>query len=232
MMSHRKKGRSDMWGHFKLIAPDKVRCLLCVAELKYHGNTSSMIRHYASKHGSTLNQGEINKVDEKPDLDEALVNMLVKEPEPFSIVDALLLNDTEEPPRKKVRSDMWEYFKHISPDQVRCSLCSAVLKYHQNTSSMVRHYTTKHGGPVNQGKTNKEDRKRVLDEALVNMLVKDSQPFSIVDDCGFKEFVALLDPTYTLPSKQALKQMVIQRYGGQKNTIKGHAEDEDSDTDC
>lgn len=72
----------------------------------------------------------------------------------------------------------------------------------------------------------------MLDEALVNMLVKDSQPFSIVDDCGFKEFVALLDPTYTLPSKQALKQMVIQRYGGQKNTIKGHAEDEDSDTDC
>ncbi|KAJ4924370.1 hypothetical protein JOQ06_000610 [Pogonophryne albipinna] len=41
------------------------------------------------------------------------------------------------------------------------------------------------------------------------MVVKDSQPFSIVDDCGFKELVALLDPTYTLPSRRALKDMVI-----------------------
>ena len=55
-----------------------------------------------------------------------------------------------------------------------------------------------------------EDRKKKLDEALVNMVVKDSQPFSIVND--FKEFVALLDPTYTPSTRQALKNMVLQRY--------------------
>ncbi|KAJ4937703.1 hypothetical protein JOQ06_002335 [Pogonophryne albipinna] len=32
------------------------------------------------------------------------------------------------------------------------------------------------------------------------MVVKDSQPFSIVDDRGFKELVALLDPRYTIQS--------------------------------
>lgn len=152
-------------------------------------------------------------------------------------------------------------------------VCSAELKYHGSTSSMIRHYTAKHGAVVNQGKANKGsinlsyfchrwqkktetqyasashfylfsflsacllfcvlgDRKRELDEALVNMLVKDSQPFSIVDDCGFKEFVALLDPTYTLPSKQTLKDMVIQRYKGQMSKIKAHIEDGDSDLDC
>lgn len=64
------------------------------------------------------------------------------------------------------------------------------------------------------------DRKPKLDEALVNMVVKDSQPFSIVDDCGFKEFVALLDPTYTLPSRRALKNMVLQRYEEEKTKAK------------
>ena len=44
------------------------------------------------------------------------------------------------------------------------------------------------------------DRKQQLDEALVNMVVEGSQPFSIVEDGGFKAFVALLDPTYTMPS--------------------------------
>ncbi|XP_078030269.1 E3 SUMO-protein ligase ZBED1-like [Epinephelus lanceolatus] len=145
-----------------------------------------------------------------------------------------------EPARKRGRSDMWEHFNLIAPDkplgysfidsncifiykllslQVRCLVCSTELKYHGNTSSMIRHFTAKHGA-TNQGNTNQVDRKRELDEALVNMVVKDSQPFSIVDDCGFKEFVALLDPTYTLPSRRALKNMVVQRYEEEKTKAK------------
>ncbi|XP_047203741.1 uncharacterized protein LOC124856861 [Girardinichthys multiradiatus] len=231
----RKRGRSDMWEYFSQITPDKVRCSVCSAELKYHGNTSSMIRHFATKHGVAVNQGKTNKEDQKQDGDEALVNMLVKDSQPFSIVDALLLSDSMERPRKTGRSDMWEYFSQITPDKVRCSVCSAELKYHGNTSSMIRHFSTKHGVPINQGKTNQEGRKRELDEALVNMLVKDSQPLSIVDDCGFKEFVALLDPTYTLPSKLALKDMVIQRYKQRKTMVKAHEQedgDSDPDPDC
>lgn len=48
------------------------------------------------------------------------------------------------------------------------------------------------------------------------MVVKDSQPFSIVDDEGFKEFVGKLDPTYTLPSRQVLKKMVVEKYEEEK----------------
>ncbi|KAM4582790.1 zinc finger BED domain-containing protein 4-like [Fundulus diaphanus] len=228
--SPRKKGRSDMWEYFKLITPDRVRCSVCSAELKYHSNTSSMIRHFTSQHGALVKQVKTNEVDQKPDLDDTLVNMLVEHSQPFPKVATLLLSESTESPRKKGRSDMWEYFKLITPDRVRCSVCSAELKYHGNTSSMIRHFTSQHGGAANQGKTSQDDRKRVLDEALVNMLVIDSQPFSIVDDCGFKEFVALLDPAYTLPSKSTLKEMVIQRYKDQM--AKAQAQVGDSDPDC
>ncbi|KAK1889339.1 Zinc finger BED domain containing protein 1 [Dissostichus eleginoides] len=52
------------------------------------------------------------------------------------------------------------------------------------------------------------------------MVVKDSQPFSIVDDCGFKELVALLDSRYTLPSRRVLKEMVVKRYEEEKTKAK------------
>ncbi|KAJ4947657.1 hypothetical protein JOQ06_009690 [Pogonophryne albipinna] len=84
---------------------------------------------------------------------------------------------------------------------------------------MIRHFTAKHGAAVNQGNIH-VDRKRELDGALVNMVVKDSQPFSMVDDCGFKELVALLDPRYTLPSRQVLKEMVVKRYEEEKMKAK------------
>ena len=64
------------------------------------------------------------------------------------------------------------------------------------------------------------DRKQLLDEALVNMVVKDSQPFSIVEDGGFKAFVALLDPTYTMPSRKAVKNMVFRKYEEEKTKAK------------
>ncbi|XP_068190504.1 E3 SUMO-protein ligase ZBED1-like isoform X1 [Antennarius striatus] len=85
---------------------------------------------------------------------------------------------------------------------------------------MIRHFTAKHGAAGNQGTPNQVDWKRELDEALVNLVVKDWQPFSIVDDCGFKEFVGLLDPSYVLPYRRALKSMVLQKYEEEKTKAK------------
>ena len=44
------------------------------------------------------------------------------------------------------------------------------------------------------------------------MVVKESLPFSVVDDEGFKGFVHKLDPTYILPTRQVLKTMVASKY--------------------
>ncbi|CAM4530187.1 unnamed protein product [Leuciscus chuanchicus] len=52
----------------------------------------------------------------------------------------------------------------------------------------------------------------MVNEALVNMVIKDSQPFSIVDDDGFRELLHVLDPTYVIPTRKALKVMVDHKY--------------------
>ncbi|KAL0161617.1 hypothetical protein M9458_045342, partial [Cirrhinus mrigala] len=48
------------------------------------------------------------------------------------------------------------------------------------------------------------------------MIVKDLQPFSIVEDEGFKAFVNKLDPTYVLPTRKTVKTMVRHKYREEK----------------
>ncbi|KAI4823747.1 hypothetical protein KUCAC02_012317 [Chaenocephalus aceratus] len=110
-----------------------------------------------------------------------------------------------EPAKKRRTSPEWEHFDLISPNKVKCLLCSRELGYNNNTSSMLRHYRAIHenkeghgGGPAKARPTRKQD----LDEALANLIVKDTQPFSVVEDVGFRACVALLDPNYVTPTRQ------------------------------
>ncbi|XP_023821998.1 zinc finger BED domain-containing protein 4 isoform X2 [Oryzias latipes] len=114
--------------------------------------------------------------------------------------------------RKRPRSQMWEHFELIGPNRLQCLLCPQQLSYNNNTSSMMRHFKAKHDGILETD----YDKKHDLDQALVNLVVKDSQPCSIVEDRGFRDFVKKLDPSYALPSKQALKKMVDDRYQEEK----------------
>ncbi|XP_027877762.1 zinc finger BED domain-containing protein 1-like [Xiphophorus couchianus] len=56
------------------------------------------------------------------------------------------------------------------------------------------------------------------------MIVKDTQPFTIVDDVGFRTFVSKLDPNYVLPTRQALKAMVEAKYESAKEHTKAKVE--------
>lgn len=51
--------------------------------------------------------------------------------------------------------------------------------------------------------------KKKIDEALIQMITLDVQPFKIVDDVGFKNFVHCLEPKYDLPSRTTLRQVLL-----------------------
>ncbi|KAG7514676.1 zinc finger BED domain-containing 4-like [Solea senegalensis] len=100
--------------------------------------------------------------------------------------------------------------------QVQCLICSRELVYGNNTSSMLRHLRAKHeDAATSQPSTSAEahpadssvSRKQQLDEALLNLVIVDTQPLSVVENEGFRAFVHLLDPTYTIPGRKALKRM-------------------------
>ena len=49
-------------------------------------------------------------------------------------------------------------------------------------------------------------RQKRLNYLLIRMIAKDIQPFSIVSDEGFRQFVAVLDPSYFLSDRKTLTQ--------------------------
>lgn len=48
-----------------------------------------------------------------------------------------------------------------------------------------------------------------VDEALIKMIAVDFQPFSIVEDRGFRTYTQALDPTYVLPSRSTISKRML-----------------------
>lgn len=53
------------------------------------------------------------------------------------------------------------------------------------------------------------DTQKKIDDALIKMLTKDFQPFKIVEDEGFRNFVHLLNPSYKIPNRHTLSKVHI-----------------------
>lgn len=53
------------------------------------------------------------------------------------------------------------------------------------------------------------DAKKNLDQTLLKLFVNDFQPFKIVEDSGFKQFVKALNPNYELPNRHAISKELI-----------------------
>ena len=67
---------------------------------------------------------------------------------------------------------------------------------------------------------NNDPHKNELNQYLVDMVALDMQPFSIVSDKGFQNFVNKLDNRYKLPSQNTLKNNLLpQRYEEIKNKL-------------
>ncbi|GBN64396.1 Zinc finger BED domain-containing protein 1, partial [Araneus ventricosus] len=51
--------------------------------------------------------------------------------------------------------------------------------------------------------------KKIIDNNLMKLFTKDFQPFRIVEDEGFRAFVQVLNPSYTLPSRKTIGQTFL-----------------------
>ncbi|KAM9319198.1 uncharacterized protein KZ484_023494 [Pholidichthys leucotaenia] len=60
----------------------------------------------------------------------------------------------------------------------------------------------------------------MLDEAVLNFILKDCQPLSIVESEGFRELIQALQPSYVLPTRKTIKQMVAKKYKEERERVK------------
>lgn len=62
-------------------------------------------------------------------------------------------------------------------------------------------------------KTMTPAKQKTVDEELAKMIAEDFQPFSTVEDRGFRSYTHALNPMYVLPSRKTLsKKIILQLY--------------------
>ncbi|KAG7526053.1 zinc finger BED domain-containing 4-like [Solea senegalensis] len=125
--------------------------------------------------------------------------------------------------RPRTFSPVWNNFDLVTPNKVKCRLCSTELSYiNKITSSMLRYYRARHGNEelADTRESTPVPNKQAVDEAVVNMIIKDCQPLSFVENEGFRELLKLIVPSYALPSRKTIKDLVSQRYEEEKEKTK------------
>lgn len=130
--------------------------------------------------------------------------------------------------RKRETSIVWNYFKKSKDNlSVVCNICGKHYKTSGNTTNLMDHLKRVHPDYLKEDANNQQPtsldkfvlkdltyinnspRKIELDSSLMRMIAIDVQPFSIVNDKGFRELVNKLDPRYKLPSKTHLRNVVL-----------------------
>ena len=69
-------------------------------------------------------------------------------------------------------------------------------------------------------------KKKQLDQALIEMIVTDLNPLSVVEKPGFVNFIQQIDPKYKLPSRRVVSESLIPKYyNGKLKELQSSLED-------
>ncbi|CAG8811533.1 11831_t:CDS:1, partial [Racocetra fulgida] len=127
-------------------------------------------------------------------------------------------------PRRTKSSAIWPYFDTetaANPGDPVCLKCKKVFSKTTSISTLRRHLN-KHKimaparrqtilrFPRTDPYSDNEQRKR--NKKLITWIIADQQPFTVVENQHFNEFIHLIDPQYIVLTQQAAKTMIIDEF--------------------
>ncbi|KAL7383466.1 hypothetical protein ABVT39_011283 [Epinephelus coioides] len=102
----------------------------------------------------------------------------------------------------------------------------ADLTWHGSTTLLREHLRRKHVGAMGERDSRKKQanisdfalkkvctpQQAALTDDILNMLVTDMRPLSMVEDEGFRQMIHILNPSYTLPSRAHFAKLMEKKY--------------------
>lgn len=203
--------RSEVWSYFGFIADDdgeiqdrrKVICKICATTLSYSGNTTNLFTHLKAMHpeanpqkGPPTNRNQrLRSKDNKRRLLETVAGTSTTIPNS---------NIISIEPQGNADSSSFAY----------------TIRVQQENSASDENNSKRPGSdlPGLNGSASPSKRSRSeistddITNFIVEMLVKDCRPVSLVEGKGFQDLLKLLAPDYKIPDEKTLTSLVNAKY--------------------
>jgi len=190
--SNSRTKRSEVWMHFTRKTDNKAKCDHCGHELSYRGSTSNLKKHYEAKH-SALGELALRK-------SRKIASVTATSETSTSCATTSDDGRGTQPADPSTSSATSSTQEAAGSSEQKSTTSIAAMKKQSSLST----YVVRPASVVRQKRLNK---------LLLKMIVRDMQPFSIVDDEGFREFVSALDPSYQLPGRSKLsRELLVDAY--------------------
>ena len=129
----------------------------------------------------------------------------------------------------KKTSDIWQHFDSEENHSI-CKYCKKTYAKSTSTTILRRHYEKHHERRINKAKqttlqfstTLTPHPNEIMHEktgSIVEWIVLDLQPFSVVESESFIRLINKLDPHYRLPSRHTIKRLIIDEFEERRKVI-------------
>lgn len=179
-----KSKRSEIWKHFTIVSNGKAKCSYCKKTLSYsEGVTGNLARHIKSIHKTISIQKVVYGHRERYNISQ--------QDQPQEVIG---LADVQGPSTSSA-SGLFENPMELSKT---LPASSSRAPDQEKISNFMRRPI-----PISKSKQ--------LDEQLIRVIVKEYQPFKVVEDPDFKKFDNMLCPNCKMPERKTISNSLIPR---------------------
>ncbi|CAH1114870.1 unnamed protein product [Psylliodes chrysocephalus] len=171
--------KSIVWKYFKKVDGKTVTCQICKKDLKYFGGTSNIKQHLIRIHPIQFAAENDTPTEEESYLEVTEVS--TPQPQTSNITNKI--------------QETQEFTSLSGPSGVNTSTSEVISRKRPKQLKL-------YGGESNVEIS--ETKIQQIDNALINMLTKDYQPLSLVENQGFLEYSRALQPLYKPPSRKKI----------------------------
>jgi hypothetical protein len=144
----------------------------------------------------------------------------------------------------KTTSWVWKYFRiqegQVDQKHAFCLICKSWKSWAKGTTNLIYHLQSIHYLSEPAGTDSKQStlqamtmvappisdgRKRAITRAIGAMIAMDLQPFSLVENPGFRNLMRQLEPRYDVPTRHYFTRTLIPLvYEEKKSDLQGNIE--------